>query len=192
MASTWSAGFSRPPQNRTAHWSGRLKSALHFVSQRSSIMTPGRTDAPLQPKISFFRTKRFWLRWAVPCLLLALWVEGMLFSQSIWIGAGVPGHMTAYQFEMEAGTIRLCHPDDGFRSMSNWSNFRLIFVAPDFKWSPGLVLHPHFYFDHWFDEGLGYDTLGWTLTLPLWLPLILWLLAVHLWSMFQSRKLPKA
>lgn len=43
-------------------------------------MTRSRMDAPPQPKISFLRTKRFWFRWAVPGLLLALWVEGMLFE----------------------------------------------------------------------------------------------------------------
>ena len=39
MTSKRSAGFSRPALDRTIHWPGRLKSALHFASRHSQIMT---------------------------------------------------------------------------------------------------------------------------------------------------------
>jgi hypothetical protein len=145
-------------------------------------------NTPPQPDISFLRTKRFWSCWAVPGLLLALWVEGMLFSQSIWVGIGKPGAMEPYHLSMQGGTIRLSHRDRGFRSTSRLGDCRLVFADPEFKWNPRLVLLPHVYFDHWFDAELEYETPGWTLTLPLWLPLILWLLIAHLWSRHLRRK----
>ncbi len=158
------------------------------TAQEESSLRSTMRDAPPQPKISFLRTKRFWFRWAVPGLFLALWVEGMLFSQSIWVGVGKPGTMEYYHLEMQGGGIRLGLPDRGSRSISSWSNFRLSFADHDFKWSPRLILLPHFYFDHWSVPELEYDSPGWMLTLPLWPPLILWLIAAYFWSMFPKRK----
>ena len=47
MASTRSAGFSRPALDCAIHWTSRLKSALHFASQNSqNISRAGIADFP--------------------------------------------------------------------------------------------------------------------------------------------------
>ncbi len=158
------------------------------TAQEESRLRSTMRDAPPQPKISFLRTKRFWFRWAAPGVLLALWVEGMLFSQSIWLGVGKPRAMEYYHLKMQGGTIRLSHPNRMSRSISRLGDFRLNLTDPEFKWNPGLILLPHFYFDHWFAGEMEIESSGWTLTLPLWPPLILWLIAVYFWSMCPKRK----
>jgi hypothetical protein len=144
-------------------------------------------DTP-QPKICFLRTKRFWFRWAIPGLLLVLWVEGMLFDQAIWFNFYTPSSQTSSKIWVSNGSasgasFQEDYPS-GFSSLRRgWS-----YLRSDFRWSPQAEWFPQLY--HFEENAGGCLRSGQIrrINLPLWLPLILWLLIAHLWSRHQKRK----
>jgi hypothetical protein len=162
-----------------------LQGSLVETAQEESSLRSTMKDDPPQPKISFLRTKRFWLRWAVPGLLLALWVEGMLFAQSFRTSFSGSTHF------LGLGEGNLCL--ESYSTITKWSatgsnSWNYSAFSYKSSWSPGVELFPHFRREFESAERFGIIMTTRIFKIPLWLPLILWLLASHLWSRHQKRK----
>ena len=143
-------------------------------------------DTP-QPKIHFLRTKRFWFRRAVPGMLLALWVEGMLFEQYFDFSYTTPTAGSSYSLEIRKGNLRLQWIDwPGVvvkAYFPGWYDF-----GSHFSWNPGLELfQPMSFRGKKRKEGSVVYTSSSGLAIPLWSPLILWLVIAQLWSRRQKR-----
>ncbi len=142
-------------------------------------------DAPPQPKISFLRTRRFWLRWAVPGLLLALWVEGMLFEQNVGLIVYTTSSLVVYSLEISDGSVSFLVNGE-MASPSEIVSLKWDNLDAAFRWNPGFEPFPKAYRC----EGAEGSDAGFSrcITIPLWLPLILWLLIAHLWFRHLRRK----
>ncbi|OYU44915.1 MAG: hypothetical protein CFE44_10315 [Burkholderiales bacterium PBB4] len=141
-------------------------------------------NQPPQPEISFFRTKRFWFRRAIPGLLLALWMVSMIFSQSIWIGYGAPSVETTYSLSLTGGSLQL-----GLKKLS--IPRRLPIKNPWSDLSSEIVFHPRLRFFPPLFAVYGAGCLGQgnisLITIPLWPLLASWLWGMMLWSRHQKR-----
>lgn len=164
---------------------GSIVEATREDSYLVSIMN----DDPPQPKISFLRTKRFWFRRAVPGLLLVLWVEGVLFVQSFEMPRSTSSAATVHYLGLGEGNLCLAsysiNTKRGATGLNGWNYSAFNFK---FSWSPGMKLFPPFYRESESAEQLGIIITTRIFQFPLWLPLVLWLLAAHLWSRHLKRK----
>jgi hypothetical protein len=143
-------------------------------------------DLP-QPNIRFFRTKRFWFRWAVPGLLLALWVEASLYDQQIRFSFITSTSQSLYfiasgrgNFWIAVQRFRHLPVAAGFHGFGNFN--------AGFARNSGVELFPDpLHYRKQLTGPLTYQLYS-KVTIPLWFPLILWLLIAHLWSRHQNRK----
>ena len=141
-----------------------------------------------QPNIHFFRTKRFWFRWAVPGLLVGLWVESMLFKQFSNFCFSTSSSEIDYSIATKDGVLSLrvfkeTYPYGFPGPDSGWTH-----LSSGIQWQPGL---------NWFPTTLDRDgdvfgclSLGryHEVSVPLWVSFVLWLLIAYLWSKHQKRK----
>ncbi|OYV05377.1 MAG: hypothetical protein CFE26_11905 [Verrucomicrobiales bacterium VVV1] len=159
--------------------------SLVETAQEESRLRSTMKDDPPQPKISFLRTKRFWLRWAVPGLLLALWVEGMLFWNEVSAYYYTPFSESHHTLAVGRGiaaysSYRWFYPM-GIPTSHGWGNFQYYFGH-----SSGLQIFPRpIEYSFISSDSESYERV---IRLPLWIPLILWLLVAHLWSRHHKRK----
>lgn len=140
-----------------------------------------------QPNILFFRTKRFWFRWAVPGLLLALWVEGMLFEQSTNFCFSTLSSEIDYSISMKDGNLSLRVFKEIFPSgfpgyHSGWPH-----LSSGIQWHPGLKLLQPFLADDQAVGCLGPGPLR-IFNLPLWFPIMVWLIFAYLRARHHERK----
>ena len=138
-------------------------------------------DTP-QPNIRLFRKKRFWFRWAVPGLLLALWVEGMLFEGAIVVNHWRTSPITSYSLGIGHGVVSMeAHQTRYGLDSNGWNSW-----GSGLDWDLGLEMLPRFFVNGYFTSNL--EEYLCRISIPLWSPLILWLLIIHLWSRHQKRK----
>lgn len=141
-----------------------------------------------QPDIRFFRTKKFWFRWGIPGLLLTLWVEGMLFEQAIWFNCYTPSSQTSSKIWVSNGSVSASSFLENYPSGFSSLRRGCIYLRSGFRWSPQAEGFPQLY--HFEENGAGGCLRSGqirTMNLPLWSPLILWLLIAHLWPRLQNR-----
>jgi hypothetical protein len=147
--------------------------------------------APQRPKLWLLRTRRFWFGVGILVLLISLWLGSGAYSADFYVRldskSGKENCVCYYFSSAQEGTLLFLRSSELGTSGTYYGSLKP--WGYDFeKSSFELTLFPIVY-SHWPVNLGASSTITFTkLSLPLWLPVLLWLIVWPLWIRRLTRK----